>query len=330
MRSSLTIRPTITTPCAVYSPIGYQFYGWSGWGLPVQVQGQIARGMGIHAQGVNQAEAQASQANRDEMTRRWNTFFWSAQHVANLARIAHRLPRDARDQANMEASLARIRDRPTAEEIERGVALNALLDQLTDPRIPPAAFRSSRTPLGPKLIQQAPYEYASEVITFLLERLTDDDRWPAFLAGQRFAEPRRALRSTLETAVEEDRAGELSNGTVRRVNLAVQRLAATAGANLPKASPSYAAAEAYLKEIPGWPGCWAGRTSTRSWPPWTSSRPPPSRTCWRSCRCSTCDSARRPPRPKNRPIRPCIRSWPAGTPASRGSSAAGSPREGSR
>jgi len=127
-------------PRTTYYPLNYKLYGWSGWGVPPQVGADLAQGMGIYAQAANQArsgmQATKVERQRDEMTRRWNTFVWSAEHALNLYRLGGRLPEKAKEAAAPEAELERLRDRPEPGEIESGAALNALLDQFADPRLP--------------------------------------------------------------------------------------------------------------------------------------------------------------------------------------------------
>jgi hypothetical protein len=242
-------------PRITYAPLGYQLYGWSGWGVPPQMQNELARGMALYAQQAALARTATRQADarqrREEMVRRWNTFFWAAQHALNLARVGGRLPETGSDAAALEAELARLRDRPEPAEIESGAALNALLDQFTDPRLPAAAIRGARTRLDSRLIRQVPYEYASEIITILLERLTNDDRWPRLLAIPALVGPRQALRDAIGAAVTEDQRGPLTEAAVGAVHVALRDLAKEVVGALPPGSPPLAAAEAYLKELTG-------------------------------------------------------------------------------
>jgi hypothetical protein len=245
-----------------YMPMSYQLYGWSGWGVPPQLQSNITRGVGIYAQAAaarNQAQAKAvagaqqaqAEQSRMEMLQRWNVFFWQAQHALNLYRVGGKLPEGRREADKAEAELARLRDHPEPAEIESGAALNALLDQVTDPRLPATALRGARTPLDAQLIRQIPYEYSSEIVAIMLDRLTNDTRWPKPLNMPALAESRASFRSAVDGAMKENERGPLSEETVRAVHQALKDLVVNVGKAVPRNSQLATSAEGYMKELTG-------------------------------------------------------------------------------
>lgn len=263
-------------PRTSYTPLNYQLYGWSGWGVPPQMQQNVASAMGIYAQNAarSQAALQQTQAaarlaqvaakqaqaaaqekgeqqKKSDMISRWNTFYWSVHHAYNLLEVGGALPEGKTEAAKLENELTRVRDQPKPDEIESGAALNALLDQLTDPRLPPQAMHGSPTPLSPALIRAIPYDYNSVVIAILLDRMTSDARWPKTLNLPPVTPLREAFRTKVEAAIEEGKAGPLSEATVSGVHGALKQLALKLLASLPKDSALATSTEGYLKELTG-------------------------------------------------------------------------------
>jgi hypothetical protein len=55
-------------PRTSYYPLGYQLYGWTGWGVPPQIQNELACGMAIYAQ--REAQARATNLEAEAQRRR--------------------------------------------------------------------------------------------------------------------------------------------------------------------------------------------------------------------------------------------------------------------
>lgn len=118
-----------------YYPYGYGGYGWGGWGGTAQ--GDIARGLAYFNMGAgiyNVDTAIARSINLDTVIR-WNQYVYLSQQEATREYFARRNAAIAKDRNAYDALLKRIQENPTAHDIENGDALNAVLDQLSDPRI---------------------------------------------------------------------------------------------------------------------------------------------------------------------------------------------------
>ena len=110
----------------------------------------------------------------------------------------------------------RLRDNPNNGDIERGDALNAILDQLSNPRVHPSALRMARVPLSNKSIRKIPFRYESEVITFSMQQLTAKAGWPPSLRGDAFKAERQAYQKAIDAALEQDKEGDLAPRRSRR------------------------------------------------------------------------------------------------------------------
>jgi hypothetical protein len=193
-----------------YYPYGYGGYGWGGWGATAQ--GDIVRGLAYFNMGAgiyNRETAIARSIDTDTATR-WNQYVYLSQLEATRAYFARRNAAVARDRNAYDALVKRIQDNPTASDVENGDALNAALDQLSDPRIHSSALKMAEAPISAQMIRDIPFRNAAEAATFSLAQLKAAAQWPAVLLEPRFAEE----RAEFETLVEEARKDSLDDGQV--------------------------------------------------------------------------------------------------------------------
>ena len=208
-----------------YYPYGYGGYGWGGWGATAQ--GDIARGLGYFNMGAgvyNRQTAIARAINTDTAIR-WNQYVYLSQQEATRQYFARRDAAIAKDRNAYDALMKRIQDDPTARDVENGDALNAALDQLSDPRIHSSALRMADTSIAAKTIRDIPFRHASEAMAFSLSQLKASSQWPAVLLEPRFA----TERADFEKAVDEVRKENQENGqiaarTLSALKAAIQRL----------------------------------------------------------------------------------------------------------
>jgi hypothetical protein len=198
-----------------YYPYGYGGYGWGGWGATAQ--GDIARGLGYFNLGAgiyNEQTAVARSIDTDTEIR-WNQYVYLSQREATREYMARRNAVLARNKNAYEALLKRMQDNPTAADVESGDALNAALDQLSDPRVHSSALRMADAPVSAKTIRDIPFRNAAEAVTFSLSQLKVSSQWPAVLLEPRFATERKEF----ETLVDEIRNENLEKGQVSARNL---------------------------------------------------------------------------------------------------------------
>src|SRR3954465_13003098 len=127
-------------------PYGYGGYGWGGGGATVQ--GNVAQGLGYFDIGAgiyNRETAIATAINYDTLIR-WNQYVYLSQKEATREYFARRTANPAKGKNAYDTLLRRIQDHPTTADVENGDALNAALDQLSDPRIHSSALRLADAP----------------------------------------------------------------------------------------------------------------------------------------------------------------------------------------
>lgn len=237
-----------------YYPGAYGGYGWGGWGgAGSTVQGSIASGLGFYAMGAGQYNldtAQARSINADTALR-WNEYWYEAQVNANRHERARLARRQAIDSSASAANEKRIRENPSPADIESGNALNAILDQITDPRIHSSALRLATTKVPGKVVREIPFFVATEAATINLDELTGEKGWPTALRDERFDEERKAFSADVDKALEEDREGDLTPQTIKRLRDSLGRLRAKFSENRPKDPAEAAEAENHLKALYG-------------------------------------------------------------------------------
>jgi hypothetical protein len=242
--------PGATASAQYYGGYG-DYWGWGGWGATPQ--GDIARGMGAYAQGLgvyNVNTAQARSINADTMMR-WNSYVWASQNSLNREYYARMAAKREENKAITEQIATRIRDNPNTGDIERGDALNAILEQLSDPRIHSSALRMTKVPLKNAWIKEVPFHYASEAVTLSLHRLTADDNLPVVLQGSAFKTERENFRKAMDAALEQDKERDLSPDTIKAVKMAADKFRDKVEATVPKDGKDYIEAEHYLKALYG-------------------------------------------------------------------------------
>jgi hypothetical protein len=227
-------------------------YGGFGLGPGSTVQGDIARGMGVMAYGMgsfNLSTAMANSINTDTAIK-WNQYVYLSLEEDNRKKAIHRAARIARNKENYELILARIRESPNLADLRTGDALNAVLEQLLDPKLDPSSLRRSNVPLAGPTIRKIPFLHASEAATFSMLRLNVKNDWPLALRGENFARERRAYERAIDNALEQDIEGKLSLDAVVAVQSAVEDLQYKADRVIPQASRDLSLqAKNYLKKL---------------------------------------------------------------------------------
>jgi hypothetical protein len=195
---------------------GWGWGGWGGWGETPQ--GSIARGYGALAAGVgygNLLDAQAISINEDTW-QRWNQYLYLSNEEATRKYIAKKNYDIAKNKEALDRIMKRIQENPTARDVTDGDALNAALDQLSDPRIQGSSLRVATEPIQAKIIAEIPFRYASEGVTIILSDVKGATKWPAALDIPRFADDKKNFEEIAAQARKEDEDGEISKETTTR------------------------------------------------------------------------------------------------------------------
>jgi hypothetical protein len=201
-------------------PAGYGAWGWPGWGFGgATVAGDVAQGMGAFAAGAgayNLQTAKAMAIEADTMMR-WNEYLFQSQQARNR-RYYEQLARRQRDvNTSREKIYRRLRDSPTASDLNRGDALNVALDEINDPKVYAAALKGATAKVSGELIRSIPFQYARGGITTSVDQLTRDGV-PEPLKADTFAAEREALRQAAEDLRNQDEAtGQLESATLEKL-----------------------------------------------------------------------------------------------------------------
>lgn len=182
---------------------------------------------------------------------RWNQYLWLSQQEANRREYVRRARRQAEVNLTAESIKQRLLENPTKSDVASGDALNIVLDQVTDPRIHSSALRLATDPLNTDVIDDIPFQNASEAVTLSLHQLTAKDAWPNGLLGPEFAPERKAWEQTVEQALKEDEEGRISPQTLNVLRSTASRLKAKLDAFPPADKQDLINARDYVKMVIG-------------------------------------------------------------------------------
>ncbi len=237
---------------------GYGGYGgFGGWGYGgTSALGDIDRGEGQLAAGIGAFDVEAAQAGsiNTDTVMRWNQYLYASRVEAQKRYNASKTRRLNLDKAHYEAHQAQIRDKPSEVDIDSGDALNAILDQLTDPKLMKgSSMRLANGTLSAQSVKDIPFRDETDAITLSLDKLTDDKSWPLPLRSDNFKAEREAYTKSIDDAMEEDKDdGSLKPETIKKVRDAVSRLYQKVADTIPKTQqPDHLQAMNYLKGLAG-------------------------------------------------------------------------------
>ena len=239
-------------------PYGQGYAGGGFGGFGGTVEGDVARGMGAFAAGAGTYNYETAAANsiNAQTLGGINEYLWQSQQLANqreYARMAHRQALGNASQATAQSIANQIRDNPTEADVDNGAALNAILDQISNPRVMSGSnLRFANAKIGSKLIRDIPFRNGTDAITLSLSQLTDDKSWPTPLRNPKFDNERQAYVKAVADALEEDKNGDISLATVARVRKTVADLYRRVGETIPVTrQPDHLQAMNYLKGLAG-------------------------------------------------------------------------------
>ncbi len=238
------------------------FGGATADGEALRAQGQYLRGMAWYNFGAARAAAMDAEAQAA-----WNRAVRAdyARELAERAdrRAAKKALRDEREQdaAKRRAEARRRwREAPTPEDIRSGIALNALADDLADPKIPPARWAAAAVKLPPEVtIRTLAFRFAGmprfKTLTprspgiVAIGRMAGQD-WPLSLRRPEVERERSAYRRAVAAAVARCAQGKpLRASDVDAVRDALLALRETAARVVPADGGRLKQASAYLDRL---------------------------------------------------------------------------------
>jgi hypothetical protein len=194
--------------------------------------------MGVFAAGAghyNYSTAVANSINANTAMQ-WNNYIWSAQNSLNQER-AVRLRQLRKDlNASADAIQQRLRDNPTAVDIDRGDALNAVLGQLTYPKVLEGSGLARATAqISAETIKRIPFRYAPEMAVICIEGLRKDI--PQLLKSDEVKSERDAFAENVKRGLAQIKSGEdVAPETVEAIRTTGKALWTKVETGLPNAS----------------------------------------------------------------------------------------------
>jgi hypothetical protein len=232
-------------------PGGYG--GWGGWGGAQTAQGSAAMGMGAFAAGAGAYNEQTAVARSINA----NTAMQVNEYMyqVNLTNAKYYYKRSA-DRQKEESAVGvkhfqRVHDNPNAHDIHSGDALNAVLDDLTNPKVFPTALKVATQPIDSEVVKNIQFQYAAKMIATSLEDLIKNGA-PDVLQSPEFQEDREAFRPLVKKAHEEiDSQGRVSPETLARCRTVIKAAEDKAARILELGSSKRNEADNYLKALYG-------------------------------------------------------------------------------
>ena len=234
-------------------PGGYGGYGWGGFGGGGTVGGSVARGMGAFAAGAGAYNVETAQARsiNANTAQQWDNYIWQAQQTVNRIHLDQVVKENkGRDRARAEI-YNRLRNNPTVDDINKGDALNVLLDELSNPRIYLRALKGAGATVGGKVIRDIPFEKASEAVTASIYHLGHDGPPAALQVDDFQAEMAKVKGLVAQLKKEDAEKGDPQPGTLQEEREVLRVLKDKVAAKYPANSRERVASDNYIKALFG-------------------------------------------------------------------------------
>ena len=142
-------------------------------------QGDYLRGVGVASFGMgvyNHQTAIANSINADTAIK-VNEYIYGCLMNEKRMNAEHREVMAAQDKENYNKIRQRIEQHPEARDVRKGDALNAVLEQLNNPKIQESSSRSVAVPLSVDEVRRIPFKLGPKgVKSFSIARLTAKDK----------------------------------------------------------------------------------------------------------------------------------------------------------
>jgi hypothetical protein len=192
-------------------------------------QGDYLRGVGVAALGMGVGNHQTAIANsiNAETAMRINEYVYACLMNENRMNAEHREAMAAQDKQNYNKIRQRIDQHPEARDVRKGDALNAVLEQLNNPKIQESSSRSVAVPLSVDEVRRIPFKLGAKgVKSFSIARLTakDKGKWPVAFQDNQFDRARRDFERALDNALEQQYKGSMQLESIKAVQKTVDNL----------------------------------------------------------------------------------------------------------
>ena len=179
--------------------------------------------------------AQARSINA-QTAMQWNDYVAQVTHESARIHAMRVHSEFQKNQALYDAHQRWLRESPGKVEIENGDALNAAVEDLSNPKLGSSALRAAKAPVSASLIAEVPFQNAAERVTLMLDDLRGAVKWPDVFEGERFAKDKKVFDDLVARMRKEAEDGEISPKTLRDAKMFVNDLRAKVKAQ-PLADP---------------------------------------------------------------------------------------------
>jgi hypothetical protein len=218
-------------------------------------QGDYLRGVGTAAFGMgiyNHETAIAESINADTAMR-VNEYIYACLMNENRMNAEHRAFIAQREKDLFGKIQDRILKSPEARDVDKGDALNKLLERLNGPAVSESALRYEAVPLSVEEVKKIPFKLGEKgVRSFSMRRMTAKGTkyWPVAFQDARFDNQRRGYERALDNALEQQYKGRMQMSAIDTLGQAIDglddRLKEVVG---PSADKLYIEARDRLKEM---------------------------------------------------------------------------------
>ena len=192
-------------------------------------QGDYLRGVGVASFGMGVYNRQTAEANsinaNTEM--RLNEYVYACLMNENRMNAEHRDAMVEKNKENYNKIRQRIEQHPEARDVRKGDALNAVLEQLNNPKIQESTSRTVTVPLSVDEVRRIPFKLGAKgVKSFSIARLTakDKGKWPVAFQDNQFDRDRREFEKALDNALEQQYKGSMQLESIKAVQKTVDNL----------------------------------------------------------------------------------------------------------
>lgn len=193
------------------------------------VAGDYLRGVGIEAAGLGEFNLKTAMAESIQADTgiRVDSYIREVCRQGRIQYAEHRQEIREAFQRNFEAIRRRLREHPDSQDVMSGNALNAVLEQLNDPNIPPSSFRLAPVSISIDDVRRIPFHLGEKGVVFSMKQLTarGKDKWPVAFQDARYDSERRAYERALDDALEHMIAKDVPEQVIKNYVAAVQGLA---------------------------------------------------------------------------------------------------------
>ncbi|RLT07900.1 MAG: hypothetical protein DWI24_11560 [Planctomycetota bacterium] len=229
------------------------FGGWGGWGggasTPMQGAGI---GMGAMAMGEGQYKVDSSMARsmNVDTNLRLSQAMAQSQHYMNWTNMLHRERKSKANITAIDGIQKRLHETPNEVDIRSGDALNAALEDVSDPqKVHPSQLRLSNIPLEPEDVKSLPLFYASQAVAFTIGDLIDDEDWPLLLRANVYKPYRENLAKAMKACEDASLGGQLTPDLIDNVNKAVAAVDTAFQQNAKYGDPGLVEAKAQISSL---------------------------------------------------------------------------------